>query len=230
MIIQPIDPASWLSLDDELVQRIMDKEATTASLRATIPELRENLRQAHDWVSEALMPVSPTHPSEDTWDDRVYFTRALQQSGYSSASAAYEEAAASLEELEGAEDPRRAWAGWVLRDAHRYLKLRGFRPREKRLASRPIVVGNCTLADILWHGRNQDEHCTDNSDRSPDTVTLWRALLIASPASFGLSSPPQDDEALQGFLRAQSWSSELLQLLGWSCKDDIVEGIRSIQD
>lgn len=217
-----LDPREWLSLSDELLQFAKKRDATEAALRTAISNTYESDAETYHKISDALAPVPPGHPTDDTQDDYYYYQKSIAKK------AAHEQLKSDLIELSKSDDPERAWSGLLLRDAHDYLKAIGLDDASKRLASKPTSVAGQPLAEVIWQARNQAEHFREGKNFHPPTLNLWRAVLAQHPSAFGLNSAPQDDARLQQFLLIQSYSSDVLRVIGWDSKAAIVAAASSI--
>lgn len=197
-------------------------------LQGQLPNLKRELQVAMDWVAGALAPVPPWHPADDTWDDQIFFVRAMNESKYVARQEAYEEAERKLIELVNSDDPATELAGAILVRACRHLKSIGLKTRDQRDCSQPSIDG-LTVANIVWQARNQDQHWNDGENLHNQIVEVFRALTQRHPEKFGLQTAPSSNEALQMLLREQSWARSVLLILGWTSADSARAGIAAIR-
>jgi len=205
-----------------------DLEAEKQNLAAELPKLREMLDAAQNEVSKALLPVPATHPADDTWDDQIYFLRALIETGHNEKAVNYELASAQLTRLEASPDPARAVAGYVLDDATAFLKDRGLDTPDARLASQPASLGGLSLAEVVWQARNQKHHQPDTHGYHQPTLDSLRSVVAGNPGMFGRTTPPTSDPDLDALLKERSWAPEFLRLIGWTTPAAVAAGIGSI--
>lgn len=187
-----------------------------------VDALYEPPEVTHQKVAEALTPLPQTAFYTDEEDDQRAFERATAQAS------AHQRAEKHLAELRASPDPRGYWSGLVLRDAHEHLKALGILDKSARAASTPEAFPYRTLADAIWHGRNQNEHYVDGEDFAKETAQFWEDLLGHAPAAFNLSAPPADRAAVQSHIRQKSWARELLDFLGWDSRDSILREVQRI--
>lgn len=197
-------------------------------LQAQMPKLEAALDEARRWVASALEPAPPWHPAHDTYNDQYYFMRAWNESGLGPRTAALDDAQRQLDTLRRSDDPGRLIAGWLLGKIHIHLKRLGLETAAKRSRSTPVSVGGLPLAEIIWQARNQAQHYNDRRDLDPRVRTAFCVLVAQDPLLFGLTTPPPDDAALEGFLKQRSWAPESLRALGWDNRLTVVEGVNSI--
>jgi hypothetical protein len=226
------DISDWyeLKLLDQ-VDLTRDPAAEATRLKAQLPSLEADLAAATKWVADALAPVPANHPSDDTWDEHVFFLRAMNESRYGPKAASLARSREQLAALAASDDPGRKVAGWVLGAAHDHVKALGLGSGQEsaRRLSRPAAVGGLALAEIVWQARNQDQHHNDGQDLSRPVVTCFQALVGHDPGLFRLSSAPPDVPSLQALLRQRSWAPEVLRLMGWTSAASTAAAISSMQ-
>ena len=136
-------PDYWYSLAllDEIDLTNQD-DAEADRVRTLLPRLRKDLDEARAEVSRALAPVDASHPADDTWDDNIFFHRALRETGHDQKAAALDEASRRLDALTSSRKPGCSIAGWVIDDAHAYVKQLGLAPAGSRATSKPASLAN----------------------------------------------------------------------------------------
>lgn len=224
-----VPPSQWIELHllDE-VDLTDSAVRQAAQVKRALPGLREAVAQAEAWVTAALAPVPANHPADDTWDDQIWFVRALNESQYGPKTGALAGAQRQLDDLEASEDPGRRIAGFVLARTHLHLKERGFGLWATREQSGPDVVPGLPLAELLWQARNQDQHYADVAAFHQPTLDAFELLNRVAPATFGLRTGPSTRADLGVLLKDHSWASEVLTFLGWTNSVSVIEGIGTI--
>jgi hypothetical protein len=213
-------------LDEVDVRR--DPVEQAEELRARVPQLRGEFAHAQQWVADALKPLPPNHPADDTWDDQIWFQRAMGESRYAVKQSAVEAAEAELDELANSDDPAEHVASLVLTQVHARIKALGLGTAPARKDSKPASIGALPLAEIVWQARNQAHHHNDARDLDPPVLAVFRVLVADDPGLFGLSGPPADNVAVQRLLKKRSWAPHVLQLLGWNSATALARDVRLI--
>lgn len=222
-------PKQWFALTLlDTVDLTADLPTEKANLTAALPKLRANLEWASAEVNSSLAPVHAGHPADDTWDDQVFFLRAIAETGYSQKKVAIEAALGRLDEIENNPDPGREVAGWVLDDAVEYLKDVGLDDAALRNATAPLSIDGLPLAEVIWQARNQRHHFNQPEDFHPPTLAAFRRIVAARPDAFSLATPPSSDPDLQSLLKSRSWAPEILVMLGWTSTESIIRDVASI--
>lgn len=222
-------PEKWYSLDLlDTVDLTDNLENEGEQVTAALPGLRDRYDSAQSEVAKSLTPVPALHPADDTWDDGIWFQRAMLQAGYTEKLQALEDAKTRIDELERSSDPGHSIAGYVLDDAHGYLKDLGLSKSTARAKSQPSSLGGLMLAEVIWQARNQHHHFNDTQNFHPPTFSALRAIITSNPAAFGLSAPPPDDTSLASLLQSRSFSQEILVLLGWTSVQKVKAGVAAI--
>jgi hypothetical protein len=200
------------------------------TLVEAIPRLRAVLESARDYFrGVTLLPSNPLFV-DDTWEspywDNYYHAKASFR--VESALRGYDEAIHKLDLLEYSSDPVTLVASDVLKVAHGHLKRIGLSDKASRQASAPSHRSGQAVAEVIWQGRNQDQHWVDGGLRKP-CVTCFRILIASSPILFGLERAPTGDEEVNSFLLKQSWAPEILRILGWTTTKSAVSGLEEIR-
>ena len=226
------DIEKWFSLellDSRAWDFDADPEAEHAAVADALPDLRTRFGVAQEHVAGSLAPVPANSPADDTWDDQIWFLRAVASSGYSKKKDDLEEAEQQLEALEGADNPGAHVAGLVFKDVHAYIKGVGLSDGLARRSSSPKSIGGLALAEIVWQARNQAEHYNDSRPLDDRVLDVFRVLVADDPEEYGVSAPPADDGALQSLLKQRSWAPHVVLQLGWTSRARVAAAVRQIR-
>lgn len=197
-------------------------------VREKIPGLIRELDQAGEWVAGSLAPVPPGSPADDTWDDQIYFMRAMNESDYTGKKKRLEIARSYLEKLLVAADPVDHIASSVIAEAHKEIRRAGGNGKEARARSKVTACCGVPIAEIIWQARNQHEHYEEDGDLSDPVRTLFAKLANCHYSVFNFQFQPgfsKGDDELKRLCKRRSWSPVILGILGWTSSENATRGI-----
>jgi hypothetical protein len=214
----------------------LDTHKKRRELAASIPSLRARLNEAIAHLKGLMTPPSNSIPLDDSWGnpalENYLFAKGSTQLAHSLQ--AYKEASHNLDLLEYSSDPVTLVASQALGVAHRHLKRNGFSGNSIRQNAEPRHPSGQSVAEVIWQGRNQDQHWSDDRRLHSPCRLCFSRLFKSNPSLFDPTGSVSDDESLDLTLSERSFAPEVVLALDWTtgqrAADDIEAIVRNPDD